>query len=99
MYTHIIHTSRSKQLAALPMILYTRAKSAVFAMMYGGTEHTLVERLGVPLDVASAALARFHKEFPGVKRAQQRITNMLSALQQVGGIGSKIEYKQACGLH
>lgn len=89
------HTYESlKATSGTPDDLYTRAKSAVFAMMYGGTEHTLVERLGVPLDVALAALARFHKEFPGVKRAQQRITNLLAALQQLGGIGSKITYKQ-----
>lgn len=89
------HTYESlKATSGTPDDLYTRAKSAVFAMMYGGTEHTLVERLAVPLEVALAALARFHKEFPGVKRSQQRITDMLAALQQVGGIGSKIEYRK-----
>jgi hypothetical protein len=88
------HTYESlKATSGTPDDLYTRAKSAVFAMMYGGTEHTLVERLGVPLEVALAALARFHKEFPGIKRSQVRIDNMLGALRQAGGIGSKIEYK------
>jgi hypothetical protein len=87
------HTYESlKATSGTPDDLYTRAKSAVFAMMYGGTEHTLVERLAVPLEVALAALARFHKEFPGVKRSQQRITDLLSALRQVGGIGTKVEY-------
>jgi hypothetical protein len=92
-YPH--HTYESlKATSGTPDDLYTRAKSAVFAMMYGGTEHTLVERLAVPLEVALAALARFHKEFPGVKRSQQRITDMLSALRQVGEIGSRIEYRK-----
>lgn len=89
------HTYESlKATSGTPDDLYTRAKSAVFAMMYGGTEHTLVERLAVPLEDAIKALARFHKEFPGVKRSQQRITDMFSALHQPGGIGSKISYKR-----
>ena len=89
------HTYESlKATSGTPDDLYTRAKSAVFAMMYGGTEHTLVERLAVPLEVALAALARFHKEFPGVKRSQQRITDMLTALRQPGGISTRIDYSQ-----
>ncbi len=74
--------------------LYTRAKSGVFAMMYGGTEHTLVERLGVPVEIALAALARFHKEFPGVGRSQRRVKDMFCSMRQVGGIGTKIEWHE-----
>jgi hypothetical protein len=74
--------------------LYTKAKSAVFAMMYGGTEHTLMERLGVPLEIAQAALARFHREFPGVKRSQQRIVNMFQSLRQPKGVGTKVEWHE-----
>ncbi len=88
------HTYESlKATSGTPDDLYTRAKSAVFAMMYGGTEHTLVDRLGVSLEVALAALARFHKEFPGVQRSQARIIGMLQSMKQVGGIGTKIEWK------
>lgn len=72
---------------------YTKSKSAVFAMLYGGTEHTLMTRLEVARDVALAALAKFHRQFPGVKRSQQSITDAFCSMQQVGGIGSKVVWK------
>jgi hypothetical protein len=71
---------------------YTRAKSGIFAMMYGGTEHTLVTRLGVPVEVALAALARFHREFPGVRKAQMRVTSAFCSMRQMGGLGSRVEW-------
>lgn len=71
---------------------YTRSKSAVFSMLFGGTEHTLMTRLGVPLETALAALAKFHKQFPGVKRSQELVKNMFEALKQPGGIGSRVQW-------
>jgi hypothetical protein len=73
---------------------YTKAKSGIFAMMYGGTIHTLMDRLGVPEDVATAALRRFHKEFPGVGKSQSRINNMFCSMRQTGGIGTRVEWHE-----
>jgi DNA polymerase family A len=73
---------------------YTKSKSAVFAMFYGGTDYTLKERLGVPTEVALAALARFHKEFPGVKKAQLQIINAFCSMRQPAGLGSKVEWHE-----
>ncbi len=73
---------------------YTRAKSGVFALMYGGTEHTLADRLGVPVEVGLKALASFHREFPGVRRFQQDIFNSFCSMRQPGGIGSKVEWHE-----
>lgn len=72
---------------------YTKSKSAVFTMVYGGTEYSLMERLGVEREAALLGMARFHKQFPGVKKAQQRTINAFAALQQVGGIGSRVTWK------
>ncbi len=71
---------------------YTKAKSGIFAMMYGGTIFTLMDRLGVSEEVATAALRRFHKEFPGVGRSQNKINNMFCSMRQTGGIGTRVEW-------
>lgn len=91
-YPH--HTYESlKATDGQPEDLYTRAKSGVFAMMYGGTDYTLQERLGVPAEDAKKALLRFHKEFPGVGQSQKRIINMFCSMKQDERT-KKIEYKE-----
>lgn len=62
--------------------IYTRCKSAVFAMLYGGEAFTLKERLGVPIEVAEKAYEEFGRRYPGVARARQRIIKMFSAIKQ-----------------
>lgn len=71
---------------------YTRAKSGIFSMFYGGTDFTLQDRLGVPIDVAIAALKAFHREFPGVKRAQVEVENAFQSMRQPNGIGTRVEW-------
>src|SRR5436190_12408670 len=71
---------------------YTKAKSGIFSMFYGGTIHTLMDRLGVSEEVAIKALETFHREFPGVRRFQQDIFNAFCSMRQPGGIGSKVEW-------
>lgn len=73
---------------------YTKAKSGIFAMFYGGNEHTLADRLGVPVEVGVKALAAFHREFPGVRKFQQDIYNDFCSMRQVGGIGSRVEWHE-----
>lgn len=73
---------------------YTRAKSGVFAMMYGGTEHTLADRLGVPVEVGVKALAAFHREFPGVRRFQDDIFNAFCSMRQPAGLGTRVEWHE-----
>lgn len=72
---------------------YTRSKSAVFAMLYGGEAHTLMERLGVSKDVAENAFNEFGKRYPGVARSRRNFINRFCTLEQAGGIGSRISWK------
>jgi hypothetical protein len=74
--------------------MYTRAKSAVFAMLYGGTEHTLKERLGVELEAATDAMHRFARAFPGVGQRRQEIFSKFASMRQPGGIGSAVEWHE-----
>lgn len=73
---------------------YTRAKSAVFAMLYGGEGFTLKERLGVPIETANAAYEKFCRRYPGVGIARKKVIDMFQTLKQIGGIGSRITYSE-----
>lgn len=73
---------------------YTKAKSAVFAMLYGGEGFTLKERLGVAIEVADEAYRKFCNRYPGVGRARQKIIDMFQSLKQPGGIGTKVEWHE-----
>jgi len=74
--------------------LYTKSKSAVFAMIYGGTDYTLKERLGVPIEVAGRAYQAFSRRFPKIGIERRRIQEAFEALSQPEGIGTKIYWKQ-----
>jgi len=73
---------------------YTRSKSAVFAMIYGGQAYTLKTRLGVPEEIAEEAYQKFMKLYPGVALARQTITDRFCSMRQPGGIGTKVEWHE-----
>lgn len=73
--------------------LYTRAKSAVFAKIYGGEAYTLMTRLGVSQEAAEAANEKFENKYTGVRRARRNIQEKFGSMQQPGGIGTKIVWK------
>lgn len=72
--------------------IYTRCKSAVFAMLYGGEAQTLKDRLGVPIETAEKAYEQFGRRYPGVAVARKKIIEMFSALRQPRGIGTAIDW-------
>lgn len=72
---------------------YTKSKSAVFALIYGGTEHTLANRLGVPIEVGVEGLKKFHRQYPGVRRFQMDIQHNFCSMTQPGGIGTKVIWR------
>jgi len=73
---------------------YTKSKSAVFAMFYGGEGFTLQSRLGVPLEIADKAYQLFRRRFPGVGQAQRAVEEMFTAISQPKGLGTKVYFKQ-----
>jgi hypothetical protein len=72
---------------------YTRCKSAVFAMIYGGEAYTLMTRLGVPIEDAEEAYRKFCLRYEGVGHARQRIVSAFCSITQEGGLGSKVEWR------
>ncbi len=65
--------------------MYTRGKSGVFGMIYGGDWKTLVKNFGLEEHVAREAEERFFKMFPGIKRSRMRVTNMFNSMRQIEG--------------
>lgn len=74
--------------------LYTKAKSAVFAIFYGGEGPTLQDRLGVDLETANKAVIEFGKKFKGVAVSQKRVNEQFQSMKQPGGIGSRVEWHE-----
>jgi hypothetical protein len=71
---------------------YTKAKSGFFALIYGGESYTLQNRLGVTEDNADKAYEQITRTYPKVGEARQQIKDRFSAMKQVGGIGTRIEW-------
>lgn len=71
---------------------YTDSKRGIYSQLYGGTEHTLMDRLGVSLEIAKQGSEDFEKRYPGVKAAKQDIFNRFCSMRQPGGIGSMVEW-------
>jgi hypothetical protein len=71
---------------------YTRSKSAVFAMLYGGEGFTLMTRLGVPIEVADEAYRMFTAKYTKVGEERRKVFDMFCSMKQPGGLGSKVEW-------
>jgi hypothetical protein len=74
--------------------MYDKGKKGFFLKIYFGNEHTIHNKLGIPLEIAIDADRKFNRDYPRVKAFQDRVIRDFSALQQIGGIGSKIEWRQ-----
>lgn len=73
---------------------YTKAKSGVFAMIYGGTADTLTKNLSIPPEVAKRAFDSWGRTFPGVAKARIKIFDMFCSMRQPDGIGTKVEWHE-----
>jgi DNA polymerase I-like protein with 3'-5' exonuclease and polymerase domains len=71
---------------------YTRSKSAVFAMLYGGEAHTLKTRLGINIEDAEKAYQRFIRKYKQVGEERKKIFKQFCSMVQPGGIGTKVEW-------
>lgn len=92
-YDEIIDSEKNPHLYG-GVDMYTKAKSGVFAMIYGGNADTLHRNLGVDKETAEAAYKSWCQMFPGIARARQRVIDAHQALMQPGGIGTQIEWNE-----
>jgi DNA polymerase I-like protein with 3'-5' exonuclease and polymerase domains len=73
---------------------YDMGKRGFFSQVYGGDENTLVERLGIKLEIAKSASDGFKRRYKGVGREYERIFNDHCSMRQIGGIGSKVVWNE-----
>lgn len=74
--------------------LYTRAKSGLFAMIYGGTTYTLMTRLGITAEAAEIGYQRFTQTYKKVGAERNKITERFCSMKQPNGIGGKVEWHE-----
>lgn len=73
---------------------YTKAKSGVFLVIYGGNEVTINQRLFVPLQQATEALHRLLLAHPGIHRFRKSLELDYSPITQPGGIGTRVYWRE-----
>lgn len=71
---------------------YGRSKNGVFALLYGGEEYTLANRVGVSEEVAKTANERWAGRYLVWGQAREKIKNEFCSMRQSGGIGSKVTW-------
>lgn len=71
---------------------YTRAKSAVFASVYGAQIPKVAAVLGLSVEQTQAGYDRFMARYPGVAREQALVFDRFCSMRQPGGIGSYVEW-------
>ena len=74
--------------------MYTKSKSSVFAMIYGGNASTLNRNQGIPMEVAEKAFAEWGRMFPGIEKSRQRVIDAFQPLLQPGGLGTAIHWNE-----
>jgi hypothetical protein len=74
--------------------LYTKSKSAVFAMLYGGEAFTLMTRLGVDIETAQKAYEKFVAKYKKVGLERAKVSAQFCSMKQEAGIGSKIVWHE-----
>jgi hypothetical protein len=73
---------------------YTRAKSGVYLMCYGGDANTFKNKLGIPLEIGEPAFTRFTTKYKGINRFGKKVHEDFGALRQPGGLGTKVEWHE-----
>lgn len=73
-----------------PLDHYDRGKRGGFSQFYGGNANTLVNRLGVTIEVAEETERRFEARYPGVRRFKDANHRDFCSMKQPGGIGTNV---------
>lgn len=70
--------------------LYTKGKSGVFAVFYGGDAGTLSRNLSLSQEVAQNAFKWLGDRYPEMKRRRQETFDMFCSMRQPAGIGTAV---------
>ena len=73
---------------------YTRSKNGVFAICYFGEEHTLITRVGISSEAATAAFQGILKEYPTFAKKRKEAVDKFCSMRQPNGIGTTVEWHE-----
>jgi hypothetical protein len=74
--------------------LYSRGKTGVFLLMYGGEADKLSREMRLTVEEARAGLNRFFTKYPGIRKSQSKTRDMLTCLVQPD-VGGKVVYRES----
>lgn len=72
---------------------YTISKNSLFSMGYGGNEFTLETKYNIPKEAAEFAFKKWSEDHPVWAAERKKYTDMFCSMQQPGGIGTKVIWK------
>ncbi len=75
--------------------LYTPSKSGVFALIYFGTEFTLITKLGATEEQAQRAVAKWIERYPEMKRNQKSVIDSFCSMKQPVAFGKVFWHEPA----
>ena len=70
--------------------MYSKGKTAVFRMIYGGGWEGMADALGIPEDAARGAFESFGQRYKGVEKARGKTFDSFCSMRQPGGVGSAV---------
>lgn len=74
--------------------LYSRSKTGVFAVAYGGDEGTLATKVGIEQSVAMDAYQSWCNRYHVWGEARMKLFNMFCSMRQPNGLGTKVEWHE-----
>jgi hypothetical protein len=69
---------------------YSKGKQGVFTIIFGGSSHTLMTRLGIPEEQAVHAEQGWAEKYPDFAKARQKDFDRVQSMKQPGGVGTKV---------
>lgn len=74
--------------------LYTRAKSAFFALIYFGNAFTLASRLNIEPELGEAAYQEIMRRYPVMDKKRKIFFDRYCPMKQPGGLGTRVYWEQ-----
>jgi len=70
--------------------MYSKGKTAVFRMIYGGGWEGMADALGIPEEAARGAFENFGQRYKGVEKARGKTFDLFCSMRQPAGVGSAV---------
>ncbi|MHA1790256.1 MAG: DNA polymerase [Candidatus Helarchaeota archaeon] len=76
------------------LVLYTNAKTGVFAWFFGALAFTIAQNLNLSIEEVEEGIEELEKTYPGIKKNREKIWNKFQALRQPNGLGTQVIWNE-----